>query len=150
MGDQLDLNGALTQEVLQRMMRDTPAAVRRDESSRDVSPTLLAALGSLADGASTYALLRKGYAEDNPLFRPLGGHPAATGLGVVGANLAGVGLAKLLGKKWPRAGRALMANHAGATMGLAGKNIEHLGDGFSESSADSYRKAVMAALSRAR
>jgi hypothetical protein len=143
----------LSEAVLQRAMAQVEPAPERPRmvasGSGELDPTFMGILGALADGASTYALLKKGHAEDNQAFAPLKGHPAATGLAATGTGLVGVGLAKLLGKKWPGLSRALTANYAAQSIGLAAKNFDQTQQGwFGESSADAYRQAVTRALQR--
>jgi hypothetical protein len=142
----------LSEAVLQRALSKVTPSQKQERpapQSREINPTLLAILGALADGASTATLLKKGHREDNPLYAPLRGKPAATGAAVAGTGLAAVGLGKLIGKKFPGAAKALTANYAAQSIGLAGKNFEQTQNGvFGESSADAYRSAVMRGLQR--
>jgi len=144
MADDLDLSEAVIRRALAQIAPPHAPQTPRPSSPREAPAGLMGILGAAADGASTYALLKKGYAEDNAAFGPLKGHPAATGLAAAGTGLAGVGLAKLLGKKWPKVGEALSANYAAQAIGIAGKNAEQMQQGaFGKSSVDDYRDAVL-------
>ena len=99
----------------------------------ELSPSLLAALGAAADGASTYRFLKKGTGrEDNAMFSSaLHEKPALTGLIAAGTGLAGPLLGKALKGKLPKGIiEAIVANLAARTTAAAGMNIQGGADGF--------------------
>lgn len=114
----LDLEGPLTQELLMRQTQKPP----QQEERESLSPTVMALLGSAADGASTYKFMKEGrLSEDNAM---LAGHgPLVTGLSAAGTGLAGIGLSKLIGMKYPKIGNALLANLAGQQLGVGLQNF---------------------------
>lgn len=141
----LDLSEAVLQRALAQVEPQAPARPPKTAGRTDLNSTLLAILGAGADGASTYHLMRQGSSEDNAIFA--GRSPATTGLAVAGSGVAQAGLTHLLGKKFPKLAKALMGNQAGLSIGLAAENFARP-TGRAESSMNTYRKAVAAAMAR--
>jgi uncharacterized membrane protein YebE (DUF533 family) len=144
----LDLSDAVVQRAVAQVAPVVPVAPARTPAARrEPNPSLLALLGSLADGASTAYLLKRGGGEDNAMLRGLQGKPGLTGLAVAGGGLAQAAVTHLIGKKFPKLGRAAMANQGATQIGLAAENFSRP-TGRSESSIDTYRQAVVRAMTR--
>lgn len=138
----LNLDGPLTQELLIRQAQEPTVS---PEQQNDLSPTLLALLGAAADGASTYGFLKSGTGKEGN--RALSGmSPLGAGIGAASSGLAGVGLAKLLGKKFPKLADALIANQGARQIGLAAENISSPGVTYKDSSDGLYNKKVGSAM----
>ncbi len=127
--------------VEQMQERFAPEVVESAPESKPLSPSLMAALGAAADGASTYRFLKQGTApEDNTIFGGLDGHPAFTSLAATGTGLAVPLIGKLLQNKLPKGLiEAIGANMGARTLGVAGANFD---DGLGESSTRHVTKAL--------
>lgn len=147
----------LFDELIQRALTEHPELSQpapklelnlpQSASHGELSPALMMALGSVADGASTYNFMRHGIGEDNAAFQGLGGKPIPTSLAVAGSGLAGMAASKLLGRKLPSLARVLMANQAAQSIGVAGQNFTQPTD-RKDSSFDTHNQAVTKAITR--
>lgn len=117
----LELNGPLAQELMVRQAKEAPS---KPDPSKPLSTTMAALLGSAVDGASTYNFMRNGsMVEDNAALGMFGKSPLATGLAAAGTGLAGIGLSKLIGMKYPKLANILLANQAAQQMGMGTQNF---------------------------
>jgi hypothetical protein len=140
MPEGLEIRDAVIQRALEQMRQ--PYAETQQAQPRELNPTLLAMLGSVADGASTYRTMKRGNREDNAALQ--GMSPTGTALSAMGSGLLGAGVSHLIGQKWPKVGRALAGNLGAHQIGIAANNLGPLGPG--QSSIHTYHDAVMRAL----
>lgn len=150
----IQINQQLIDDLVQRQIRQNEQKqqeAQQPAEGHDIDPSLLAVLGGVADGASTYNFLRQGSGvEGNKMYGSLNGSPLKTGLSVAATGLAGVGIAKLLAKKFPKIANAMLANQAATQIGYAGKNIspDMLNGHRTSSSTESYNNSVTQAIRR--
>jgi hypothetical protein len=144
MPHELELDGPLAKEVMKRVINEPPKrkmdlGSTTSPSQTTLNPTVAAILGAVADGASTYNMLKRGsMVEDNAMFSGIGS-PAATGLAAAGTGLAVPLLARLLKGKLPKGIiDPIVANMGARTLGVAGSNF----DGGGVSSFDQLNNAI--------
>lgn len=132
-------------ELQERPTLPTPPRRSGAPAVNTLDPHLIGLLGGLADTASTYRFLTLGTAtEDNPIVAGLSDRPGLMAALGVGATAGKYGLAKLLGRKYPRLARILDANIGALQTGYGANNL--LDEDTSSSSA--YARALQAELER--
>ncbi len=131
----LDIDPALIEQLVQRQAmveRFAPQPALASLPPGELPPSLMAALGAVADGASTYQFLKQGTGtEDNAMFSGANNKPAMTALTVAGTGLAVPLAGRLLRNTLPKSLiDAIVANIGGRSIAAAGSNL----DGLRESS----------------
>lgn len=139
MPHELDLNGPLTQEMIQRVIKEPEPkefdlGLEKGPEFSTISPDLALLMGGLADAGSTYNFLKnKTGTESNAIAAKLGNNqPGKTAALAAGTTLGTLLLKKLLEKKFPKVADTLAGGLGGYQMTVAADNLGPASVGNSE------------------